>query len=177
VYILIREKSYLVPRFSFDLNLILRFLISRIKSLGFAYVSNRSLCYFTVKVNGLPSTTCVSFNMSASTSTTLISATSYIYIYILRKKKKPLRQLSKQNSTPRLTPHYQSSSNRQSSSTKTTKKVRSVASVTKNYLGFFFLIFFRNKLKKLKTSHSQKQNKKSQKHKERDWNILEPLQP
>jgi hypothetical protein len=148
VYILIREKSYLVPRFSFDLNLILRFLISRIKSLGFAYVSNRSLCYFTVKVNGLPSTTCVSFNMSASTSTTLISATSYIYIYIyIKKKKKPLRQLSKQNSTPRLTPHYQSSSNRQSSSTKTTKKVRSVASVTKNYLGFFFLIFFRNKLK------------------------------
>jgi hypothetical protein len=99
VYILIREKSYLVPRFSFDLNLILRFLISRIKSLGFAYVSNRSLCYFTVKVNGLPSTTCVSFNMSASTSTTLISATSYIYIYIYILRKKKNHYVSYQNKT------------------------------------------------------------------------------
>jgi len=147
-------KSHLVPRFSSDLNLILRFLISRIKSLGFASVSNRSLCYFTfffflinlcyftIKVNGLPSATCVSFNMSASTSTTLISATSYIYI-LLRRKKNHCVSYQNKNSTPRLTPHYQSSSNRQSSSMKTTKKVRSVASVTKNYLGFFF----RNKLK------------------------------
>jgi hypothetical protein len=59
-----REKLYLVPKFSSDLNLILRgFLISRIKSLGFAYISNRFLCYFTVKINGLQSVTCVSFNM------------------------------------------------------------------------------------------------------------------
>jgi len=113
------------------------FLISRIKSLGFAYVSNRFLCYFTVKVNGLTSITCVSFNMSASTSTTLISATSSIYI-IKKKKKKHCVSYQNENPTPRLTPHYQSTSNRQSSSTKTTKNVRSVASATKNYLEFFF---------------------------------------
>jgi hypothetical protein len=104
MFLINREKSYLVHRFLSDLNLILRFLISRIKSLGFAYVSNRSLCYFTIKVNGLPSATCVSFNMSTSTSTTLISAT-HVYIYIIKKKKKTIVSVIKTKTLPHASLH------------------------------------------------------------------------
>jgi hypothetical protein len=36
--VVLREKSYLAPKFLFDLNLIIEFLISRIKSLGFTLI-------------------------------------------------------------------------------------------------------------------------------------------
>jgi hypothetical protein len=41
--------------------LVIWFLISSIRSLDFAYASNRLFYHFTVKVNGLPSVTCVLF--------------------------------------------------------------------------------------------------------------------
>jgi hypothetical protein len=44
--IIFREKSYLVLMFLSYLNLILEFLISRIRSLGFAQILNRLLCHF-----------------------------------------------------------------------------------------------------------------------------------
>jgi hypothetical protein len=65
-----RKKSYLVIRFSSDLNLVIEFLISIIKSLDFAQVQNRSLyALFTIKINILPPVTCISFNMSMCIST------------------------------------------------------------------------------------------------------------
>jgi hypothetical protein len=134
---IIWEKSYLVLKFSSDLNLILRFLISKIKFLGFSYVLNRSLCYFFVKINGLSFAICVSFNMSASTYFNNIDKCHIIYlsIYILKKKKKNCVIYQNKNPTPCLTPHYQSSSNRQSFSTKKKKK-KSLCN--KELFGIFF---------------------------------------
>jgi hypothetical protein len=47
------KKSYLALKFSSDLDLVLRFLISKIRFLSFAQVSKLSIYYFTVKVNDI----------------------------------------------------------------------------------------------------------------------------
>jgi hypothetical protein len=59
-----------------DLYLIIEFLLSKIKSLDFVQVLNRLLYYFTVKINGLPSVTCISFDTPAFMSSPNVNATS-----------------------------------------------------------------------------------------------------
>jgi hypothetical protein len=136
---IIWEKSYLVLKFSSDLNLILRFLISKIKFLGFSYVLNRSLCYFFVKINGLSFAICVSFNMSASTYFNNIDKCHIIYlsIYILKKKKKKTASFIKTKTLHHALHHIINPVAIDKVLVRKKKK-------KKPYLGFFF---FRNKLK------------------------------
>jgi hypothetical protein len=85
----VREKSYLVLRFLSYLNLVIRFLISRIWSLGFAQILNRStLSLFFLKINSLSYFMYVSIDKSAFISEHNINVTSLSVKSSIEKEKK-----------------------------------------------------------------------------------------
>ena len=62
-FIFQKEDSYLCYEFSFDLDLVFRFLTSKISYLGSGQVSNRFFYYFIIKVNDFTFIMYVSFDM------------------------------------------------------------------------------------------------------------------
>jgi hypothetical protein len=49
----VKKYIYLVLKFLFDLNLVIRFSILKLRFLGFAHILIRSICHFLAKVNRL----------------------------------------------------------------------------------------------------------------------------
>jgi hypothetical protein len=85
--------------FSFlGLNLVLEFLISRIWSLGFAQILNRSLYHFSVKMNGLSYVTYVLIDTPTFISAPNINAISLSAKSSIKKKKK--KKKKKKNKRP-----------------------------------------------------------------------------
>jgi hypothetical protein len=69
------------------LNLVIWFLILKIRSLGFTQVLNRFICHSTVKVHGLLFVTCVSFDRPVSIAAPNINVISSSVKSSIGKKK------------------------------------------------------------------------------------------